>query len=153
MREAQVILLPHPGRECPPNRGAFCDWPSADAAHARKFMCAEGTWRNLAGGHGTDRVVFWAEYEAPTHTKALISTERRSGLPQYVHEIERHVSGPTLNTDPWVPSRTRLLGIDGAILFAHNPENPGDFVCGSAPQAPNRTSTANGPPPATGRLR
>jgi hypothetical protein len=102
MREPQVILLPHPGWERQPDRGSICDWPPADSAHGRKFMCVDGTWRDLSGQHGSDRLVFWGEYEAPTRTQRLTSSPRAPGYPQFVHEIELQVSGPTLNTDPWV---------------------------------------------------
>jgi hypothetical protein len=97
-----LIQFPHPGSEHNAARfenGVF-PWNAGD--HHRKFLEANGRWREEDGSVGAGDLRFWGEYEPPSSVRRI--GPRSGSLPQWVHEplYPPAADGPRQNTDPLV---------------------------------------------------
>jgi hypothetical protein len=99
-RVPAIVQFPHPGPEHVP-KGDWMPWNTA-TNHRRKFMISRGTLLDSEGYKDETDVVFWGEWEPPSHVVHRWPTAR--GLPTVLHRpcVSEPPLGPRQNTDPWV---------------------------------------------------
>jgi hypothetical protein len=90
------VQFPHPGGEhCPESD----DMPWNTGAHGRKFLISDGRYVDAANRAGQGELVFWGEWEPPSHVEHR--WPRGGRLPRVLHR-PYWVHGIGKNTDPWV---------------------------------------------------
>lgn len=97
---AYVVQFPHPGAE---HVSRVDDMPWNVADHKRKFLISSGRCVDAAGRLSREELVFWGEWEAPSHIERRWTASGR--LPRALHRP--YWTTPTnasfrQNTDPWV---------------------------------------------------
>ena len=98
-RVRAIVQFPHPGAEHVPKDDLM---PWNTGGHRRKFMISTGTVLDRDGNKDAAEVVFWGEWESPSHV--VHRWPKASGLPTVLHRpcVADPPSGLRQNTDPWV---------------------------------------------------
>jgi hypothetical protein len=94
------VQLPHPGGEHHP---ATDDMPWNVGPHRRKFLIAPGRYVDAAEQLAAAELVFWGEWEPPSHVEQRWPASGR--LPRVLQRpywITPATAEPRQNTDPWV---------------------------------------------------
>ncbi|WP_328450417.1 hypothetical protein [Amycolatopsis sp. NBC_00438] len=90
------VQFPHPGAE---HRPESDDMPWNVGPHGRKFLIADGRYVDSGDRLQEGEVVFWGEWEPPSHVERRWAKEGR--LPRALHR-PYWTRGGGQNTDPWV---------------------------------------------------
>lgn len=98
-RVPAIVQFPHPGGEHVP-KGDWMPWNTG--AHRRKFLISRGTRLDDDGRRQEADLLFWGEWEPPSHVVRRWSRAR--SLPTVLHRpcVADPPLGPRQNTDPWV---------------------------------------------------
>lgn len=97
---AFIVQFPHPGGEHRPKTDVM---PWNVGSHRRKFMVADGHYRDSGGSSAYGKIVFWGEWEA--QSRVVRRWSRQDALPTVLHEPflgEPPEADFYQNTDPWV---------------------------------------------------
>lgn len=123
------VQFPHPGAEhCPEND----DMPWNVGRHGRKFLISDGRYIDAGGRDQRGEVVFWGEWEPPSHVERRWSRDGR--LPRVLHR-PYWTRGSGQNTDPWVfgdrmrYSNCKQAHGDGRKATSMQRLSPGSVIC------------------------
>lgn len=98
---AVLVQFPHPGDEHNPGKAKRQPWNRCE--HRRKFLRSDGRYVDRGGAIHDAPVVFWGEWEAPSHV--IEHWPKDGDLPRFLQDPVWEYptdSGPRQNTDPWV---------------------------------------------------
>lgn len=131
-----LIQFTHPGYEHGPDRGSknFKSWNTG--GHRRKFLAAPGEYVMGNGRLQTAELLFWGEWEAPSHVQELQhSTSVKTGLyPKWLHRACSPVPSPPVApsgaSSGCNPAKQAIGSCGSCSDGSAGPQNTDPFVFG-----------------------